>query len=191
MNLIFATNNNHKLKEIKLALPTYNVNGLRESGIIEDIPETGASLEENARIKARFIYEKYGKNCFADDTGLEVEFLNGAPGVYSARYAGPQCDFKDNNEKLLKELLNSKQRDARFRTVICLIIDREEFLFEGVCAGEILTQYQGMEGFGYDPLFSPKGYSLSFAQMSMEAKNEISHRGLAVQKLIAYLKNQA
>lgn len=189
MEIIFATNNNHKLEEIKLALPTYKVYGLRESGIIEDIPETGATLEENAKIKARFINKKYGKNCFADDTGLEVEALNGAPGVYSARYAGPQCDFKDNNEKLLAELSEVNNRKARFRTVICLILDGKEVLFEGVCSGEVLVSYQGKEGFGYDPLFRPHGHSKSFAEMSMEAKNEISHRGLAVQKLIAFLKS--
>lgn len=188
MDLIFATNNNHKLDEIKLALPNINLAGLKESGINVDIPETGTSLEENAKIKARFIYENYGQNCFADDTGLEVEALKGAPGVYSARFAGPSGDFKKNNEKLLSELSGVKNRKAQFRTVICLIIEGKEELFEGVCEGEILKAYHGEEGFGYDPLFKPSGHELSFAQMDMKAKNEISHRGLAVKKLISYLK---
>lgn len=189
MKLIFATNNAHKLSEIKSAITNFEITGLRESGIEEDIPETGTTLKENARIKAKFIYDKYGENCFADDTGLEVEALNGEPGVYSARYAGEQCSFEDNNTKLLTELHDAKTRNAQFRTVVCLIIDGEETYFEGVCKGEILTAYQGEKGFGYDPIFRPNGFEESFAQMSMEQKNEISHRGLAVKKLIAFLKN--
>lgn len=188
MNMIFATNNLHKLQEIKLCLPGLEIKGLKESGIVEDIPETGMTLEENAVIKARFIYEKYGRNCFADDTGLEVAVLNGEPGVFSARYAGPKCDFTDNNTKLLLELKDIENRKAQFRTVVCLILEGQQFLFEGICKGEILTAYQGKEGFGYDPIFKPIGYEHSFAQMSMKAKNEISHRGLAVKKLIDFLK---
>jgi XTP/dITP diphosphohydrolase len=187
MKLIFATNNAHKLSEIKVAVPDFEIVGLKEFGIEEDIPETGTTLKENALIKARFIYDKFGVSCFADDTGLEVESLNGEPGVYSARYAGEQCSFEDNNTKLLAELNDKPNRKAKFRTVICLIIDNEETYFEGICEGEILKAYHGEKGFGYDPIFQPNGFQESFAQMSMEQKNEISHRGLAVKKLIAYL----
>lgn len=187
MDLVFATNNEHKLLEIKESVRNYEVKGLREYGIDEDIPETGTTLKENARIKARFIYDKYGVDCFADDTGLEVSSLDGAPGVYSARYAGPACDYNDNNEKLLRELNNVEDRSAQFRTVICLIIKGKEHYFEGICSGEILKAYQGENGFGYDPLFRPKGFEQSFAQMSTTSKNEISHRGLAVQKLLQFL----
>ena len=190
MKLIFATNNAHKLSEIKSAISKFEIAGLRESGIEEDIPETGTTLKENARIKAKFIYDKYGENCFADDTGLEVEALNGEPGVYSARYAGEQCSFEDNNTKLLSELADKQNRAAQFRTVICLILNGEEFYFEGICPGEILEDYQGEQGFGYDPIFKPNGFNLSFAQMSTEQKNEISHRVLAVKKLINYLQSR-
>ncbi len=189
MNLVFATNNKHKLLEIKKSVQNYDVKGLKEYGILEDIPETGTTLIENARIKARFIYEKYGVDCFADDTGLEVKSLDGAPGVYSARYAGPQCSYEDNNEKLLLELEGKEDRSAQFRTVICLIVNGQEFFFEGICIGEILKKYQGDGGFGYDPLFRPNGFDMSFAQMTTEAKNEISHRGLAVQKLLQFLND--
>ena len=187
MKLIFATNNAHKLSEIKSAITNFDIIGLSESGIEEEIQETGDTLQENARQKARFIFDKYGFNCFADDTGLEVQALNGEPGVYSARYAGNSCSFEDNNKKLLSELKSKPNRNAQFRTVICLVIEGEETYFEGVCAGEILTEYHGDKGFGYDPIFKPTGFSESFAQMKMEQKNEISHRGLAVKKLINYL----
>ena len=188
MKIIFATNNPHKLEEIKAAIPEYEIVGLREFGINEDIPETGKTLKENARIKAQYIYQKFGKNCFADDTGLEVDALKGAPGVYSARYAGNHCSYQDNNTKLLFELSDEKNRNAQFKTVICLIVDGQEYFFEGVCKGSILTEYHGEKGFGYDPLFQPLGYKLSFAQMSTIEKNAISHRGLATQKLVNYLK---
>ena len=190
MKLIFATNNAHKLSEIKQAITNFEIAGLKESGIIEDIPETGDTLQENARQKARFIFDKFGNNCFADDTGLEVEALNGEPGVYSARYAGLDCSFEDNNTKLLKELGGKTNRLAQFRTVICLIFDGEEHYFEGICAGEILTEYHGEKGFGYDPIFKLSGFEVSFAQMTTSQKNEISHRGLAVKKLIEYLRNR-
>ena len=190
MKLIFATNNQHKLSEIKEAVSNFELVGLKEYGIIEDIPETGDTLKENARQKARYIFDKYGENCFADDTGLEVVSLNGAPGVYSARYAGENCSFEDNNTKLLSALINVKDRSASFRTVICLIIDDTEHYFEGVCAGEILAKYHGEEGFGYDPVFRPNGFKESFAQMSTEQKNKISHRGLAVKKLIYFLNKK-
>ena len=189
MNLIFATNNSHKLDEIKASVPNLVIKGLKESGINEDVPETGVTLKENARQKAQYIYELLGENCFADDTGLEVNSLNGAPGVYSARYAGPACDFDDNNKKLLTELEGVSDRKAQFRTVICLIIEGNEYYFEGICEGDILEYHTGNKGFGYDPLFQPKGFEQSFAQMSMVQKNEISHRGLAVQKLISFLNS--
>jgi len=187
MKLIFATNNAHKLSEIKEAVTNFEIVGLKEFGITEDIPETGTTLKENARIKARFIYDKFGENCFADDTGLEVDSLNGEPGVYSARYAGEHCSFEDNNTKLLVELKGKSNRKAQFRTVICLIIENKESYFEGICKGEILSSYQGEKGFGYDPIFQPSGFKASFAQMTMAQKNEISHRGLAVKKLITFL----
>jgi len=189
MKLIFATNNAHKLAEIKSAITNFEITGLRESGIEEDIPETGTTLKENALIKAKFIYDKYGENCFADDTGLEVQALNGEPGVYSARYAGEQCSFEDNNTKLLAALAKELSREAQFRTVICLILGGKEFYFEGICEGKILEDYQGKQGFGYDPIFKPNGFKESFAEMTTKQKNEISHRGLAVKKLIAFLQN--
>ncbi|MGB0805863.1 MAG: RdgB/HAM1 family non-canonical purine NTP pyrophosphatase [Salibacteraceae bacterium] len=188
MNLIFATNNEHKLQELKQAVPHLSLKGLKEAGIFEDIPETGSTLKANALIKARFLYDKLGVDCFADDTGLEVESLEGRPGVFSARYAGEQASFSDNNEKLLKELKNKANRKAQFKTVICLILTGKEYYFEGICKGEILKDYSGTDGFGYDPIFQPVGFNQSFAQMSMDQKNAISHRGLAVKKLIEFLK---
>jgi XTP/dITP diphosphohydrolase len=188
MELIFATNNAHKLEEIKAALPQMEIQGLKEAGVFEDIPETGNTLQENARIKARYLFDLKGVDCFADDTGLEVEALDGQPGVYSARYAGADCSFKNNNEKLLKELKGKPSRKAQFRTVICFIGQGQEYFFEGVCKGEILLDYQGEDGFGYDPIFRPSGFLESFAEMTMDQKNEISHRGLAVKKLIVHLQ---
>lgn len=188
MKLVFATNNAHKLSEIKEAVSQFEVVGLKEFNIHEDIPETGTTLKENAWQKAHYIHERFGVNCFADDTGLEVEALNGAPGVYSARYAGAHCSYTDNNTKLLEELKHKDNRKAQFKTVICLILNGEIHYFEGVCAGEILTDYQGKDGFGYDPLFLPDGYTRSFAQMTTEEKNTISHRGLAVKKLLNFLQ---
>jgi XTP/dITP diphosphohydrolase len=187
MELIFATNNAHKLSEIKAAVKKYRILGLKEYGVFEEIPETGETLKENAAIKARYIYNKYKVNCFADDTGLEVESLHGAPGVFSARYAGPSCDSNENNKKLLLELYDLENRAARFKTVICLILNGEEYFFEGICEGLILKEYHGTEGFGYDPLFKPLGKEVSFAEMSTTEKNKISHRGLAVQELLKFL----
>ena len=160
---------------------------LREVGITEDIPETGATLDENASIKARYVYERTGLNCFADDTGLEVEALGGAPGVHSARYATDGHDFAANNRKLLRELEGKTNRKARFRTVISLIVDGVERQVEGIVEGEITTSESGAEGFGYDPLFVPEGYDRTFAEMSAEEKNAISHRGRAVKNLEALL----
>lgn len=185
--LIFATNNANKLAEIKAGVRHISIEGLETVGIDEDLPETGNTLKENARQKVRFIYNRLGLDCFADDTGLEVDSLDGAPGVYSSRYAGNQCSSALNMEKLLGELKDTSNRNARFRTVICLIISDKEYYFEGVCSGVITTQYMGEKGFGYDPIFQPDGYAKSFAQMDMATKNKISHRGLAVNKLIAFL----
>ncbi len=191
MELIIATNNTHKVKEIRAALSDeFKILSLEEVGICEEIPEDQDTLEGNALQKARFIYEKYGRNCFADDTGLEVEALNGAPGVYSARYAGASCNAEDNMDKLLSELSGAANRSAQFRTVVALIIDGEEYLFEGKVEGEILKARQGKKGFGYDPIFRPKGYKDSFAVMPLEIKNSISHRGRAIRSLAAFLENQ-
>ena len=187
--LIFATNNPNKLAEIKSAVKSFEVLGLKEMGIHEDIAETGTTLEENALIKSQYIFQKTGLNCFADDTGLEVKALNGSPGVYSARYAGPNCSAVDNMDKLLSELKNHDDRSASFRTVISLILNGEKYYFEGEVMGDILSQKKGVDGFGYDPIFQPKGFSASFAEMSMTQKNEISHRGIAFKKLIQFLSD--
>lgn len=187
--LVFATNNEHKLIEVQKMLgDKFDVLSLKDINCFEDIPETAATLEGNASIKSKYVYEKYGLNCFADDTGLEVEALSNQPGVYSARYAGEQKSSEDNMTKLLLELNKINNRKARFRTVISLILDGKENLFEGIVEGDILSERHGGEGFGYDPIFQPSGFDLSFAEMDMENKNKISHRGRAVAKLITYLK---
>lgn len=192
MNIIFATHNPNKTKEIKNQLgDNFTVQSLSDIGFTDEIKETANTLEGNALLKVRAIHQKTGKNCFADDTGLEVEVLNGAPGVYSARYAGDHCNAEDNMDKLLSALKEAKNRTARFRTVVALILNGKEYTFEGICEGEILPERTGEEGFGYDPIFKPKGYDRSFAQMSLNDKNEISHRGLAVKKLIDFLKAQS
>ena len=188
MKIVFATNNAHKLSEVSALLgDRFELVTLREVGITEDIPETGATLDENASIKARYVYERTGLCCFADDTGLEVEALGGAPGVHSARYATDGHDFAANNRKLLRELEGKVNRKARFRTVISIIVDGVERQVEGIVEGEITTSESGAEGFGYDPLFMPEGYDRTFAEMSAEEKNAISHRGRAVKKLVALL----
>ncbi|MBE6193657.1 MAG: RdgB/HAM1 family non-canonical purine NTP pyrophosphatase [Alistipes sp.] len=187
--LIFATNNAHKLGEVQALLgDAFELVTLRECGITEDIPETADTLEGNALQKARYVYEKTGMDCFADDTGLEVDALGGAPGVHSARYATDGHDFAANNRLLLKNLEGITDRTARFRTVIALILDGVEYTFEGRVEGTIATAESGSEGFGYDPLFVPSGEIITFAQMSAEAKNAISHRGRAVAKLVNFLK---
>ena len=189
--LVFATNNKHKLKEVSdiLNRANYQIASLNDIGCADDIPETADTLEGNALLKARYVWEKYGLNCFSDDTGLEVEALNNAPGVYSARFAGPQCDSEDNMRLLLQKLENEANRKACFRTVIALIIDGNEFLFEGRVNGIIIKEKQGTEGFGYDPIFVPEGYDLSFASLGEEIKNQISHRAKAVEKLYAFLSD--
>ena len=187
--LIFATHNSNKLIEIKSAVNSFEVVGLKEMGIQEDIAETGTTLEENALIKSQYIYHKTGLSCFADDTGLEVEALGARPGVYSARYAGEHATAEANIQKLLSEMEGQKNRSARFRTVISLILNGKEYSFEGQVEGEILHKKTGVDGFGYDPIFKPLGYDQSFAQMTMALKNEISHRGVAVKKLIYFLSH--
>lgn len=188
MELVFATNNKHKLTEIRSSVGNgFNILSLDDIGFVGDIPETQPTLEGNARQKADYIYDRYQMNCFADDTGLEVAALNGAPGVYSARYAGPACSFKDNIKKILHEMKDITDRACRFRTVISLIMEGEELQFEGVIEGEILETERGEDGFGYDSIFKPAGYERSFAEMSLAEKNAISHRGRAVKKLAEYI----
>ena len=189
MKLVFATNNKHKLDEIRAILgDKIELLSLNDINCHDDIPETADTLQGNALIKARYIYDKFGVNCFADDTGLEVDSLGGEPGVYSARYAGEECDPKANMNKLLDNLTGKTDRNAQFRTVIALIIDGEEKLFEGNVKGIISNEKMGDAGFGYDPIFIPEGFSESFAQMSSEMKNSISHRYRATEKLCKYLK---
>ncbi|MBQ8673526.1 MAG: non-canonical purine NTP diphosphatase [Bacteroides sp.] len=185
---VFATNNAHKLDEVRAILgEKVEVLSLKEIGCHEEIPETGETLEENARQKARYIYEHYGVDCFADDTGLEVEALNGAPGVYSARYAGSGHDSDANMRKLLREMEGVENRKAQFRTAFVLIIDGKEHLFEGIVKGEIIRTRRGTAGFGYDPLFVPEGHTHTFAELGNEVKNRISHRAVATRKLCNFL----
>ena len=199
MKIVFATNNQHKLSEIRSILgESVEVLSLKDIGCDVDIPETGTTLEENALQKAQYVYDHYHIDCFADDTGLEVDALNGAPGVYSARYAGEGHDSEANMTKLLKELGENNNRKAQFRTVIALIQKKnvcpcgctsikEIHQFEGIVEGEIIRERRGGEGFGYDPIFQPEGYDKTFAELGMEIKNHISHRARAVQKLAEYL----
>jgi len=189
MDLVFATNNEHKLKELQSLLGNeFRLLSLQDIGCDEEIPEEQATLEGNASQKAWFIFNEYGYNCFADDTGLEIASLNGEPGVYSARYAGEDKNAEANMNKVLEKMAKINERNARFRTVISLIINREEKQFEGIVNGIILKEKRGGSGFGYDPIFLPDGFDKSFAEMELSAKNEISHRGRAVRKLVAYLK---
>jgi len=192
MKIVFATNNEHKLSEIRAILgPQFEVVSLADIGCHEDIPETGTTLEDNALMKAEYIHDHYHIDCFADDTGLEVEALNGAPGVYSARYAGGAGhDSQANMNKLLAELGNNNNRKARFRTVIALILHGETTLFEGICNGDIIREKRGGEGFGYDPIFQPTGYEQTFAELGSDVKNHISHRARAVAKLAEFLMNK-
>ena len=188
MKFVFATNNTHKLEEIRRMLRgSHQIVSLAEIGCHEDIPEEQDTLEGNALQKARYIKQHYGYDCFADDTGLEIDALGGRPGVYSARYAGEAKDSEANMRKVLAEMQGHSDRRARFRTVIALILGNEEHLFEGKVEGEILTARQGSAGFGYDPVFRPDGYDRSFAEMDPDTKNSISHRGEATRKLAAFL----
>ena len=190
IKLVFATHNQYKLKEVQSLLKDFEIVSLAEINCFESIPETAATLEGNAAIKANYITEKYGLNCIADDTGLEVEVLNGEPGVFSARYAGKDNNSERNMDKLLGLLKNQSNRKAQFRTVIALNINGEKHLFEGICPGVILSEKQGEAGFGYDPIFKPNGYKKSFAEMTLKEKNAIGHRGIGIQNLIKFLKDQ-
>lgn len=186
--LIFSTNNEHKLEEVRAILNgIYSILSLKDIGDNTDIPETGTTLEDNAFIKADYLFGTYGYDCFADDTGLEVEALNNAPGVYSARYAGEQRSSVDNVNKLLIELRGKQNRKARFRTVIALVLDGKKYYFEGTIHGVITESPRGDSGFGYDPIFQPDGYDRTFAELGLEEKNKISHRAIAVQKLATFL----
>lgn len=189
MKIVFATNNKHKLEEIsRLLEDKHEIVSLSSIGCYDDIPEDQDTLEGNALQKARYIKEHYGLDCFADDTGLEIEALNYRPGVYSARYAGPAKDSLANMNKVLSEMQHHPNRKARFRTVIALILEGKEYLFEGRVDGNILTEKHGDAGFGYDPIFQPEGFEVSFAEMPMDEKNKISHRGKATQKLAEFLR---
>ena len=188
--IVFATNNQHKLSEVRSIMgERFEILGLKDIGCHEEIPETSDTLKGNALQKARFVKSRFNYDVFSDDTGLLVEALNGAPGVYSARYAGPNCSFEDNVNKLLKELKGKENRKAHFETVIALILDDKEYLFDGKVEGKILKDVKGNEGFGYDPIFQPNGYEESFAEMPLEEKNKISHRGRATAKLVSFLKS--
>jgi XTP/dITP diphosphohydrolase len=190
MKLVFATNNLNKLKEVQEILSnSIEILSLKDINCFKEVEETETTLEGNAKLKAAYITTNFKYNCFADDTGLEVVSLDGKPGVYSARFAGEPANSENNMQKLLSELKDKKNRKAQFRTAICLNLDGKQFLFEGICKGEILKEKQGEKGFGYDPIFKPEGYSDSFATMNSDIKNAISHRGIAIQKLVTFLKN--
>ena len=191
MKICFATNNSKKIEEVKAALgPQIELVSLEEIGCREELPETGDTLEHNAFQKAQYVKDHFGVDCFADDTGLEVDALEGEPGVYSGRYAGEPRSDERNIDLLLKNLGESSIRTARFKTVIALLIGEDKYKFEGIAEGEILKERTGNGGFGYDPIFLPKGYSKSFAQLSLDEKNEISHRGKAVRALIEFLNQR-
>ena len=191
MKLVFASNNKNKIQEIQVLVPkNIQIVSLEEIGCTEDIPETADTIEGNAILKANYVTEKYGYDCFADDTGLEVEALNGAPGVYSARYAGEQKDANDNMDKLLSELKDKSNRKANFKTVIALNLNGNQNLFTGIINGKIIEEKIGTNGFGYDPIFVADGYEKTFAELTMEEKSTISHRGIAVKELILFLQKQ-
>ncbi len=189
IKLVFATNNQHKLKEVQAMLTNFEIVSLAEINCFEEIPETANTLEGNAILKANFITKKYGLDCFADDTGLEVDALNNEPGVYSARYAGKDNNAEGNMKKLLNELGDSTNRKAQFRTAVALNIQGKQFIFEGICRGNMLKDKQGENGFGYDPIFMPSGFNKSFAEMNLNEKSKISHRGKAIEQLVSFLNN--
>jgi XTP/dITP diphosphohydrolase len=189
LSLVFATNNQHKLKEIKSMIPdSISILSLKDIGCLDELPETSATLRGNALQKAKYVFDKYGMNCFADDTGLEIESLNGRPGVYSARYAGLNSSYDDNVSKVLNEMKGIENRKAKFKTVIALLTDRVEKCFEGIVEGEISINKRGDKGFGYDPVFLPAGSDKTFAEMTEAEKNKISHRARALDKLISFFE---
>jgi XTP/dITP diphosphohydrolase len=191
MKICFATNNSKKIEEVRAALgPDFEIVSLQEIGCLEELPETGETLEHNAFQKARYVKDNYGVDCFADDTGLEVAALEGAPGVYSGRFAGEPRSDERNLTLLLEKMRNQTDRQARFRTVIALILDGKEQSFEGIAEGEILEEKVGTGGFGYDPVFRPSGFDRTFAELTLEEKNLVSHRGKAVSELISFLRNR-
>ncbi|WP_329804477.1 non-canonical purine NTP diphosphatase [Flavobacterium facile] len=191
MKLVFASNNKNKIAEIQQQVGSqFQIVSLEDIGCFVDIPETAETIEGNAILKANYVTESFGLPCFADDTGLEIESLNNEPGVYSARYAGEQKNPEDNMNLVLQKLASQANRNARFKTIIALNMNNEQHLFEGIVKGKITTEKSGNMGFGYDPIFQPVGFSTTFAEMSMEQKSIISHRGIAVQKLINFLKNK-
>lgn len=191
MQLVFATNNLNKLREVQALLPKeIKLLSLEAIGCTKDIPETQPTIEGNAIEKAEYLKEHYGYDCFADDTGLEVSALNGEPGVFSARYAGEKRNAQDNMDKLLNNLQDKSNRSAQFKTVIALCLNGELHTFTGLCKGSILTVKRGDKGFGYDPVFQPEGYTQTFAEMELELKNQIGHRGKAIQQLVAFLKQE-
>lgn len=190
MRLVFATNNKHKLEEVQKAVgDDFEIVSLKEIAGDVDIEETGTILEENAKIKAMYVVDNHGMNCFADDTGLEIEALDGAPGVYSARYAGEGCSFDDNMNKVLEQMKDAENRNAVFKTIIHIVIEGKEHVFKGEVKGKITKEKKGEKGFGYDPIFIPNGYDKTFAELSIEEKNKISHRGIATKKLVEFLKS--
>ncbi|RZF59634.1 non-canonical purine NTP diphosphatase [Sphingobacterium corticibacterium] len=188
MALVFATNNTHKLEEVQAIIgDKFSIKSLTDIGCSDDIPETGVTFEENAKQKTDYLFHKYGLDCFGDDSGLEIDALNGEPGVYSARYSGSR-DMEKNIDLVLSRLGDNPKRTARFRTVISLFLDQQQYFFEGSIEGRIIHERRGSGGFGYDPIFIPEGYDKTFAEMSPEEKNQISHRAIAVGKLAAFLK---
>ena len=190
--LVFATNNHHKIEEVMAKLPAgFKVLSLEDIGFTDDIAETGTTFKANASIKSALIYHKFALNCFADDSGLEIDALNGEPGVYSARYAGTHGNHEANMDKVLAGLQGLSNRSASFKTVISLFFDGQEHFFEGVVEGSIRTERSGSKGFGYDPIFEPLGYTITFAEMSMEQKNSISHRARAVEQMLQFLADKA
>lgn len=191
MELVFASNNLNKIREIQKLLPcSIKILSLKDIGCFEEIPETAETIEGNAILKANYVTEKYGYDCFADDSGLEIDYLNGAPGVYSARFAGEQKNDQDNINKVLMELKETKSRTANFKTVIALNLNSQQNLFTGIIKGKIISSPKGTNGFGYDPIFQPNNYDLTFAEMDQGEKSSISHRGQAVAKLLYFLKNK-
>jgi len=190
MKLVFASNNKNKIAEIQQQVGSqFQIVSLEDIGCFVDIPETAETIEGNAILKANYVTENFGLSCFADDTGLEIESLNNEPGVYSARYAGEQKNAEDNMDLVLQKLASKTNRKAQFKTIIALNINNQQYLFEGIVKGEITLEKSGNQGFGYDPVFQPEGFSTTFAQMSMEQKAVVSHRGIAVQKLINFLSD--
>ncbi len=190
MQLVFATNNNNKIREVQTLLPKHiHILSLKDIGCFEDIPETQPTIAANAKQKADYIKDHYGYDCFADDTGLEIDALNGAPGVYSARYAGPKRDANNNMDLVLEQLKNKSSRTAQFKTVIALNLNNTTEIFTGICEGEITKTKYGMGGFGYDPIFKANGFTSTFAEITLSQKNAISHRGKAIRLLIDYLNH--